>query len=57
MTLRVVDFGNVPSAKAAEALIVNAIKEAVYTYSEVITVAQALGCLEIAKQEIYEEAK
>ena len=46
-----------PSARLAEADLVNAIKEEVYKYSNTMTVAQALGCLDIAKEEIYEEAK
>lgn len=47
------------NAKLAEATLINMIKEAVYQFSDVITVAQAFGCLDLAKAEIYiyEEAK
>lgn len=45
------------NAQEAEADIVAAIKAALYKYSNVITVAQAVGCLEIAKSEILRDAE
>jgi len=55
--MNLIKFDAPVNARAAEAEIVNAIKEAIYKFSDVVTVAQAIGCLEIVKAEIYEEAK
>lgn len=57
--MKLLKFPDAPhmNAKLAEATLVNLIKEAVYQFSDVITVAQAFGCLDLAKIEIYEEAK
>ena len=50
--MNIVKFSPPANARQAEALVVERIKAAVYEYSGVISVAQAIGCLEIAKREI-----
>ena len=54
--MNVIKFQAPVNARAAEADIVEAIKVACYAYAGVVSVAQVLGCLEIAKAEILAEA-
>ena len=53
--MNVIKFDAPISAREAESEIVDAVKDALYKYAGVITVAQALGCLEIVKQEICQQ--
>ena len=53
--MEVIKFQGRLNARDAEAQIVDAIKAELYKYAGLITVAQAIGCLEIVKQEIQGE--
>ena len=53
--MNVIKFDAPVNARAAEVEIVDALKAVLYKYAGVVTVAQALGCIEIAKAELYWE--
>lgn len=54
------DIGNVvafPVRAPVEAELVERIKQVVYEFSGRVTVAQCIGCIDIAKSEIVEEQR
>lgn len=53
--MNVIKFDAPVNARAAEAAIVEALKAVLYQYAGVVSVAQAIGCIEIAKSELYWE--
>ena len=55
--MNVITFTPPPDRIKAEADLVVKLKAVVYEYSELITVAQAIGCIHIAAHEVEEEQK
>ena len=52
--MNLIKFNPPPDRVAAELDLVNKVKESVYEYAHILTVAQVIGCLEIATKEIWE---